>query len=193
MLTTKTRKCIPWWKFGEIWRICSDVPSFWKRVGINLFWLLGQETPTRMDFFKWVHNLITTNYLGMDSETVTITTTISNRSYFWTIGLCCFPHPSPPYLLGHLCMYAQSFSHVRLFCNPMDCSLPGSSVQGICQARTLERVAISSSRESSWSRNQISSLALVGRFFTTGEAQADYVSRSPKTALFWWDPANRRL
>ena len=28
-------------------------------------------------------------------------------------------------------------------CGPMDCSLPGSSVQGILQARTLECVAIS--------------------------------------------------
>ena len=32
------------------------------------------------------------------------------------------------------------------FCNPMDCSLPGSSVHGILQARILEWVAISFSR-----------------------------------------------
>ena len=31
---------------------------------------------------------------------------------------------------------AQSFSHVQL-CNPMDCSLPGSSVHGIFQARII--------------------------------------------------------
>ena len=31
-------------------------------------------------------------------------------------------------------------------CNPMDCSLPGSSVPGMLQARILEWVAISSSR-----------------------------------------------
>ena len=37
----------------------------------------------------------------------------------------------------------------------MDCSLPGSSVLGILQARILEWVAISFSRESSWPRNQI--------------------------------------
>ena len=37
-------------------------------------------------------------------------------------------------------------SLVRLFCDPMDCSLPGSSVHGIYQARILERVAISFSR-----------------------------------------------
>ena len=35
-------------------------------------------------------------------------------------------------------------------CNPVDHSPPGSSVQGIFQARILEWVAISSFRESSW-------------------------------------------
>ena len=39
-------------------------------------------------------------------------------------------------------MHAQSLSHVRL-CDPMDCNPPGSSVDGIFQARTLEQVAIS--------------------------------------------------
>ena len=37
------------------------------------------------------------------------------------------------------------FSHVQL-CNPMDCSLPRSSVYGILQARILEWVAIPNSR-----------------------------------------------
>ena len=35
-------------------------------------------------------------------------------------------------------------------CDPMDCSLPSSSVHGIVQARILEWVAISFSRGSSW-------------------------------------------
>ena len=39
----------------------------------------------------------------------------------------------------------KSFSRV-LLCDSMDCSLPGSSVHGIFQARILERVAISFSR-----------------------------------------------
>ena len=39
-------------------------------------------------------------------------------------------------------------------CNPMDCSLPGSSVHGILQARILEWFAISFSRGSSGPRNQ---------------------------------------
>ena len=38
-------------------------------------------------------------------------------------------------------------------CNPMDCSLPGSSVHGISQSRILEWVAISFSRGSSQLRD----------------------------------------
>ena len=39
-------------------------------------------------------------------------------------------------------------------CHPMDCSLPGSSVHGILQARILEWVSIPFSRGSSWPRDQ---------------------------------------
>ena len=53
-------------------------------------------------------------------------------------------------------VYAQSLSRVWL-CNRMDCSLPGSSVHGIVLARTLEWVAISSSRGSCWPRGWTSS------------------------------------
>ena len=52
------------------------------------------------------------------------------------------------------CCVQSRFSLVRLFCNPMDCSLPGSSVHGILQARILEWVAMLSSRGSSWSRER---------------------------------------
>ena len=40
-------------------------------------------------------------------------------------------------------------------CDPMDCSLPGSSVHGFLQARILEWVAIPFSRRSSQLRDQI--------------------------------------
>ena len=52
-------------------------------------------------------------------------------------------------------------------CDPIDCSLPGSSVHGILQARILEWVAISFSRGSSQPRDITSISCLVGRFFTT--------------------------
>ena len=54
-------------------------------------------------------------------------------------------------------------SHVWLFCNPMDHSPPGTFVQGILQARILERVAVSYSRGSSLPRDRtcISCISLV--------------------------------
>ena len=51
-------------------------------------------------------------------------------------------------------------------CDPMDCSVPGSSVHGICQARILEWVAISFSRGCSQSRDRTQVSRIVGRRFT---------------------------
>ena len=48
-----------------------------------------------------------------------------------------------------LCMRAKSLQSCPTLCNPMDCSPPGSSVQGILQARILEWVSMLSSRVSS--------------------------------------------
>ena len=49
----------------------------------------------------------------------------------------------------------------------MECSLPGSSVHGVSQARILERVAIFFSRGSSWPRDWIHVSCTAGRFFPT--------------------------
>ena len=51
------------------------------------------------------------------------------------------------------CSFLVTKLYLTLF-NPMDCSLPGSSVHGISQARILEWVAISSSRGSSQPKDQ---------------------------------------
>ena len=51
----------------------------------------------------------------------------------------------------------------------MDCSLPGSSVHGIFQARILKWVAISFSRASSPPRNQ-TNISCLGRGFFTCRA-----------------------
>ena len=58
----------------------------------------------------------------------------------------------------------QLLSHVWFF-GPMDCSLPGSSVHGILQARILEWGAISYSRGSSqpWDRTCVSWVSCFGR------------------------------
>ena len=68
------------------------------------------------------------------------------------------------------CMKVKSESEVAQSCptlsDPVDCSLPGSSVHGIFQARVLEWIAISFSRGSSWPRNQTWVSRIAGRCFT---------------------------
>ena len=51
-------------------------------------------------------------------------------------------------------------------CDPMDCSLPGSSIHGILQERELEWVAISFSRASSQPRVWAQVSCIIGRHFT---------------------------
>ena len=54
----------------------------------------------------------------------------------------------------HAAVCAKSLRSCPTLCDPMDCILPGSSVHEIFQARKLEWVAISFSRESSRPRDQ---------------------------------------
>ena len=74
-----------------------------------------------------------------------------------------------------VCVHAQL---CLTLCNPMDCSLPGSSVHGIFQARILEQVAISSPGDRpnpGVKPVSPASPALAGGFFTTSatwEAQS---------------------
>ena len=58
-------------------------------------------------------------------------------------------------------MVAQS---CLTFCNPMDCSWPGFSDDGILKARILEWVAIPFSRGSSWPKDQTWVSCTIGRF-----------------------------
>ena len=63
-------------------------------------------------------------------------------------------------------------------CDRMDCSLPGSSVHGILQARILQWVAISFPRGSSQSRKWIQVFCIAGRFFT------DWATREAHSILW---------
>ena len=62
-------------------------------------------------------------------------------------------------------------------CDPKDCSLPGSSVHGISQARILEWVAILFPRGSSQPRDWTHISSLAGGFFTT---------ELPVKTWWWW-------
>ena len=63
-------------------------------------------------------------------------------------------------------------------CDPVDCSLPGSSVHGILQARVLEWAAISFSRGSSQPRDRTQVSRIAGRRFNLWATR-----ESPKLSL----------
>ena len=85
-------------------------------------------------------------------------------------------------------------------CDPRDCSLPGSSVHGILQARILEWVAILFSRESSQGRDWTWVFCIAGIFFTIwatgkpndlpGSFQVSSWSCASGHSLFPWSPSS---
>ncbi|CAI9152549.1 unnamed protein product [Rangifer tarandus platyrhynchus] len=90
----------------------------------------------------------------------------------WTcVSLILYPHQPSTFLAGSSqsviksvigdtrYVHATSLQFCLILCDPMACSLPGSSVHEILQARILEWVAISSSRGSSRPRDQTKSPA----------------------------------
>ena len=66
-------------------------------------------------------------------------------------------------LITECVVAAQSYPTL---CDPMDCSLQGSSIHGIFQARVIEWVAISFSSGSSRPRDQTRVSFIAGRRFT---------------------------
>ena len=66
-----------------------------------------------------------------------------------------------------MCLRAKLLQSCLTFCDPVNCSLPGSSVHGILQARLLEWIAIPFCRESAWTRVQTQVSCISGRFFTS--------------------------
>ena len=73
--------------------------------------------------------------------------------------------------------------------NPMDCSMPGSSIHGISQARILEWVAISPFRGSSKPRDRSGIPCLEGGLFTTeplGKPTERKISLQTEVFLTWF-------
>ena len=107
----------------------------------------------------------------------------SSKGSSWPRGWTCVSHmsclagrfftTSAPFLSSGRCSSAIAFYHPCMLAkllqlcptlwDPMDNSPPGSSVHGILQARTLEWVATSSSRGSSWPRDWTFLISCIGR------------------------------
>ena len=118
---------------GVLWFMGSQ------RVGHNWATELNLYNPAIILYYLWDY-LISLS-LQLDHQK-TLNTFIQNTSHTDKDTEWC-----------HLQVNASMFNGVQLFCDP-NCSLPGSSVHGIFQARMLEWVAISFSRRTSWARDQ---------------------------------------
>ena len=87
-------------------------------------------------------------------------------SFVYTLSTFCTPH-------------AKSLQLCLTLCHPMNCGSPGSSVQGILQARILEWVAMFSSRESFQSRDQ-TSVSLYLLYWQAGSLPLEPPGKPPK-------------
>ena len=78
-----------------------------------------------------------------------------------------------------LCIIIKSESEVAqscpTLCDPMDYSLPGSSIHEISQARILEQIVISFSSGSSWPRDRTGVSHIEGRLFTVWTSREAHV------------------
>ena len=133
--------------------LVNDMQMFYVVFLLLLLLFYKFEIILKMKLNNQSKNII--GFLRMKSKVLT---------YFFRLTSCYFS------------LWCLSFSHnicvhsvaqlCRTFRDPMDCKPPGSSVQGIFQARILKWVAISYSRASSWSRDwtSISHLSCSGRW-----------------------------
>ena len=113
-------------------------------------WLLMLVERKQFEHSKYVDNteLVSLWLWNIFHDMEQSTTNLSSQ---WC--LCC----------AVLCLVTQL---CLTYCNPMDCSLPGSSVHGILQATKLEWVAVPSSRASSQPRDWIQVYCIASGFFT---------------------------
>ena len=107
---------------------------------------------------------------------------MENSEIFIALNFCKSTVDLLPCGVMCVCLVAQSCPTLW---NTMDWNPPGSSVQGILQARILEWVAIPSSRGSFQSRDRTQVSHIVGRLFTVwATKEAQKVIRYYK--MFFW-------
>ena len=150
--------------------VCSLLCRCWWTVGKGGNWWISKE-----GFLE--------NWLSID---VLSTFNQQQKALMWTRTLGPVPSNTKFLLiipiLWHFskCLWGPlllfSLYVCPTLCNPMDCSLPGSSVHGISQAKILEWVAVSFSRGSSEPRDWTPFPALAGGFFTTEPSGKAYIS-----------------
>ena len=154
--------------------VCEDVPEkpFKLRserwVGITYLWAGGADYE-QIPWYGWEHIIVgewesCAYLLILQKLDKTLITNKSVKRDRLTFKLHWFVYV---WMHAQLCL---------TLCDPMDYSLPGSSIHGFFQARILEWVVISYSRGYSWPRDQTCVSSLAGRFcFTVPPGKYSFV------------------
>ena len=115
-------------------------------------------------------NFVLSDFSSLFCSLVSVVKSVLILFIFLICQLLALSFSSLFHLLPPESEVAQSYP---ILCNPMDCSLLGSSVHGIFQARVLEWIAISFSRGSSRPRNWTWASRISGRRFTVWATRED--------------------
>ena len=140
-------------------RVCSSSPSVFFLLSLNCEEAVSHPHPPLQTGKNWVVTKevagrgVSSGFSSLSQEALNHWPIPSSHevakemAFLFDHQEWCIPCASFVYRLKLYCLLiAQS---CLTLCDAMDCSLPGSSVHGILWARTLECVAISSSRGSS--------------------------------------------
>ena len=141
--------------------------SWWWTGRPGVLQSMGSQSQTRLsdwiDTDRWYHIVFVFLWL------ISLFSITASKSYILLQnGEILFFFMVELYSIVCMCMYMCVLSHFSCvqLCDPMVCSLPGSSVHGILQARMPKWVAISTSRVSSWPRDWTWVSRIAGSFFT---------------------------
>ena len=168
----QTVKCLP--DMQETWvRFLGREDPLEKEMTIHsstLAWKIPwMEEPDRLQSMgsqRVGHDWATSRFLR-EAYNVSLCHWPPQRTYWMWFPNGCIK----PSVTERACLLSCSVVSDSL--QPVECSLPGSSVHGILQARILEWVAIPFSRGSYWPRDRIPVSCIASRFSTiwaTGEA-----------------------
>ena len=131
------------WRRGEVWRRC--VGTHLLDVYLAHFAVPSMQALTCLSIQQTIPEI---------SASMTHSLQVRKRS---TLLAVVSRFPKVKVLVAQSC---------PTLCDPMDCSLPGSSAHGVLQARILDWVAIPFSRGSSQPRDQTQVSHIAGGFFT---------------------------
>ena len=113
-------------------------------------WILKFKEKSESFIWNWIHTELRQPYCFFFLKFLFSSNLIPNNIY-WVSTLWV--------------KWSEVAQSCPTLCDPMDCSLPGSSVHGILQAIELEWIAISFSSGSSWPRDRTWVSRIVDRHF----------------------------